>query len=139
MPAVSSPPRGPLGDLAADSVKFIMAKKAGAQTVAALAATETWYNDTDSTVYIRAVRATVGTAPTGATLIVDVQVAGTSIYTGVTANRPTIAVSTTTALGGTPATVAVAAGQAVTFSVTQIGSTVAGSDLVIQLTVDTGQ
>jgi hypothetical protein len=121
----------------ADVSKFVVAKKAGAQTVASLAATENFYNDTDTALTIRAVRATLGTAPTGSTFIVDVLVGGTSIYTGVTANRPTIAISGNTALGGTPATTTIAAGAVVTFAVTQIGSTVAGSDLAIQLTLDT--
>lgn len=121
----------------ADTNKTAIARKAGAQTVAALAATETWYNDSDTTLYISKVRASVGTAPTGAALIADVKLDGTSIYATTTANRPTIAVSTTTALGGTPDTVAVPAGSALTFAVTQIGSTVAGSDLSVQVTMST--
>lgn len=141
MPAIISPPRGPAGAglLAADTAKFVNAKKAGAQTVATLNTTENFYNDTDLALNIASVRATLGTAPTGAAFIVDVLVNGTSIYTGVTANRPTIAISAFTALGGTPATLTVPVGGVVTFAVTQIGSTIAGSDLVIQLTLNGGQ
>lgn len=135
MPAYESPQRGPLGNTVADDTKIVFAKKAGAQTVATLAATENFYNDNDYALTISAVRATVGTAPTGSSFIADVLVAGTSIYTGVTANRPTIAIAGTTALGGTPATLTIPAGALVTFAVTQVGSTVAGSDLVIQLTL----
>jgi hypothetical protein len=139
MPAKTSPPRGPLAPLAADTTKVVTARKAGAQTVAALAASETFYNDSDVTLYIRSVRISVGTAPTGATFIGDVQVDGTSIYATTTANRPTIAISAFTAVGGTPDTVAVPVGDAVTFSVTQVGSSVAGSDLKFTLMLDTGQ
>jgi hypothetical protein len=117
----------------ADTAKVISARKAGAQTVAALAATETFYNDTDRPLLITAVRATVGTAPSGATFIADVQVDGTSIYATTTANRPTIAIAGTTALGGAPDTTSIPAGKAVTFSVTQIGSGTGGSDLVVQV------
>jgi thiamine biosynthesis protein ThiC len=127
--------RGPLGPFAADTAKVLLAKKAGAQTVAALAATETIYNDTDRPWTILATRATVGTAPTGATFIADVLLDGTSIFATTTANRPTIAVTEKTAKGGAPDTVTVPAGSALTFAVTQIGSTVAGSDLVVQVTV----
>lgn len=122
----------------ADGAKIVTARKAGAQTVAALAATETFYNDTDSTLYVGSVRATVGTAPTGASLIADVQLDGTSIFATTTANRPTIAVSTNTDLAGTPDTVAIPAGGKLTFSVTQIGSGTAGSDLVIQVVLNSG-
>jgi hypothetical protein len=125
--------RGPLG-LAADGVKFIYGKKASTQTVAALAATETFYNDTDRSLTIINVRASVGTAPTGAALIADVLVDGVSIFATTTANRPTIAISGNTALAGTPDTTTIAAGSKVTFQVTQIGSGTAGSDLVIQVT-----
>jgi hypothetical protein len=77
--------------------------------------------------------AVVGTAPTGASLIVDVLLNGTSVF-GANA-KPTIAVSTTVSSNGqTPvldATVGTRfnTGDVLSLSVTQIGSTVAGSDL----------
>lgn len=133
--ANTSTQRGPLGPFLADTVKFFVAKKAGAQTVAALAATETLYNDTDRNLTIVAVRASVGTAPVGATLIADVQIAGTSAWATTTANRPTIAAAATTGLAGAPDTAVIKPGEAVTFSVLQIGSGTAGSDLALQLTL----
>jgi hypothetical protein len=135
MPIFQTPARGALGDLQADNMKNFVLKKAGAQTAVALAATEIWYNDTDMPMNIWAVRTTLGTAPTGSTFITDLLVNGTSIYTGVTANRPTIAISGTTALGGTPATTAIPVGGSVTATVIQIGSGTAGSDLAVQVTL----
>jgi hypothetical protein len=78
--------------------------------------------------------ATVGVQPTGATLIFDVLKNGVSIYTVNT--KPTVAVSTSTSpFAPSDAAVppAAAAGRFVTgdvfsLSVTQVGSTVAGSD-----------
>jgi hypothetical protein len=61
-------------------------------------ATQPWlpafrvYNDTGEDLTVTGVRASVGTAPTGATLIVDVNLAGTTIFT-TQASRPAIAIS----------------------------------------------
>ena len=82
---------------------------------------------------ITRVRASVGTAPTGASLIVDVLKNGTSIYNVTPANRPTIAAAGFTALGGTPDTTTFVAGDYITVSVLQIGSSVAGSDLTVSI------
>lgn len=79
---------------------------------------------------IEAVTATVATAPTGASLIVDVRKNGTTIYSGGT-GRPAIAVSTNSANGGTPSTTSVTSGDYLTVDVAQVGSTVAGADLVV--------
>ena len=76
--------------------------------------------------------ASVGTAPTGATFIIDVLKNGTTIYTGGT-NRPTISasafVSATTIVA--PAVTALAVGDYLTVNVAQIGSTIPGSDLTV--------
>lgn len=76
------------------------------------------------------VRATINTAPTGASVIVDVNKNGTTMYT-TQANRPTIAVSTNSVNATLPAITTFAAGDYITVDVDQIGSTVAGSDLVV--------
>lgn len=94
-----------------------------------------WYNDSNAYATIRSVRATVGTAPTGASIIVDVNVGGTTIYT-TQSSRPTIAASGTTsgkAIGHS--VYEVAPGGYVTVDIDQVGSTVAGADLVVQLDV----
>ncbi len=113
--------------------RSLMFHRTGTITVAA--GTFSWYNDLGVPVTIRSVRATVGTAPTGASLIVDVNVNGTTIY-GTQGNRPTIAASSTTSGKNTGmSVVAVADGARITVDVDQVGSTVAGAELVVQVEV----
>lgn len=78
---------------------------------------------------IVSVSAVVGTAPTGADLILDVLKNGTSIFT-TPANRPTVtAGSTQTTTFPRPDVFSVSRGDVLALSVVQVGSTVAGSDL----------
>lgn len=74
------------------------------------------------------VTAAVLTAPTGATLIVDVNKGGTTIFT-TQGNRPTIAISGTSTAVKTPDVTSFSAGDVFTVDVDQIGSSVAGADL----------
>lgn len=82
------------------------------------------------TFQIQTVAAMVNTAPTGASVILDVNKNGTSIYT-TQGNRPTIAASATSATVGAHAATTVTDGDYLTVDIDQIGSTVAGSDLVV--------
>jgi hypothetical protein len=77
-------------------------------------------------------RVSVGTAPTGASLIVDINKNGTTLFTTQSA-RPTITASSFLASTTAPAITTFAAGDYITVDVDQIGSTVAGSDLVVVL------
>jgi hypothetical protein len=70
------------------------------------------------------------TAPTGADIIVDVNIAGVSIFS-TQSNRPTIAAGATTGVSGTPDIRYMPAAQALTVDIDQVGSSVAGADLVI--------
>ena len=105
---------------------------------------QTYYNDTVSKQYITAARATVGTAPTGADLLVDVKVDGVSAFT------TTITATETTGTAVPDAqpwplkrdtlypdvdffAVDWPVGSYLTVEVTQVGSTVAGSDLTVQV------
>jgi hypothetical protein len=76
--------------------------------------------------------ATVTTAPTGASLIVDININGTTIWSS-QANRLTIAIAGTTATTTTFNTTALAANDLITLDIDQVGSTVAGVGLTIQL------
>lgn len=80
------------------------------------------------------VRAYLDTAPTGATFIADVNKNGTTIFT-TQAARPTIAISGNASSTTAPAVTAVAAGDRLTVDVDQIGSSVAGSDLYLSVTI----
>ncbi len=93
------------------------------------------YNDTGSAWTIASVRASLGTAPTGSSAIFDVNVDGTTVFT-TQSNRPTIAASGYTSGKVTNMDVTtVADGSYVTVDIDQIGSTVAGADLTVQVEV----
>lgn len=83
-------------------------------------------------VTILGISASVTTAPTGASVILDVDKNGTTIFTN-QANRPTIAASATaTASEVTNMDVtSFAAGDKIRVNIDQIGSTVAGSNLTV--------
>ena len=73
------------------------------------------------------IRASVGTAPTGANLIVSV------LENGISVGTATITAGTFT--GTTTLSSTYAAGDYFTINITQVGSTVAGTDLTVTLTV----
>lgn len=125
--------RGPLG-VAADAIKVVHLPSVSGAVATSTGALR-WYNDTGSVLALGTIRAAVGTAPTGAALIVDLKINGTSAFATTTANRPTIAVSTNTGIAGTPDTATLQPGDFVTYDVLQIGSTVAGSNLTVSFTV----
>lgn len=80
------------------------------------------------------VRTAVGTAPTGAAVLVDVNKNGTTVFT-TQANRPSVAAAGNLSSAAVPDVVALAAGDYLTVDVDQVGSTVAGADLTVVLRV----
>lgn len=117
---------GALANLGASTV--VTFAKAG--TCATSTGALRWYADRAYT--IASVRASVGTAPTGANLIVDVNYDGTTVFSGGT-DRPEIAASGFTDTTTGQSTTSVAAGHYLTVDVDQIGSTIAGADLTVQI------
>jgi hypothetical protein len=93
------------------------------------------YNDSGAPWQILSVRASVGLAPTGAAVIIDINIDGSTIFT-TQANRPTIAASGNTSGKVTNMDIAtVPVGSYLTVDIDQIGSTIAGSDLTVQIEV----
>jgi len=93
------------------------------------------YNNRATAWTFSGIRASVGTAPTGASIIIDIKVNGTTIFT-TQANRPAIAASTFASAYVTNMDVtSVASGAYVTVDVAQVGSTIPGADLTVQLEV----
>jgi hypothetical protein len=94
------------------------------------------YNDSGELRTISSVRASVGTAPTGAAVLVDVHKNGSTIFT-TQGDRATIAVSsfTDTAI---PNVTSWAVGDYLTVDVDQIGSTIAGSNLTFTVVFTQG-
>lgn len=83
------------------------------------------------------VRASVNVAPTGASLIVDVNKNGTTIFT-TQANRPTIAASGFTDMADAINVPGLSLGDYLQCDVDQIGSTIPGTDVTVQvlMTID---
>jgi len=81
---------------------------------------------------IEEVHAAVDTAPSGAAVIVDVHLNGTTIFTD-QAKRPQIASGTYSDTSDVPDVTAVAKNDLVTMEVDQVGATPKGSDLVVQV------
>lgn len=80
---------------------------------------------------ILGVTAAVNTAPVGASIILDVNRNGTTIFT-TQANRPTIAAgATATAAEAVPDVTAISAGDYLTIDRDQVGSSTPGSDLMV--------
>lgn len=78
--------------------------------------------------------ALVGTAPTGASILVDINKNGSTIWS-TQANRLTIAASATTDTETSFNTTALSEGDYLTADIDQVGSTVAGADLTVALKV----
>ena len=93
------------------------------------------YNDSGAPWRVLSVRASVGTAPTGGSAIIDINVNGTTIFT-TQANRPTILAGSYTSGKITNMNVAtVNDGSYLTVDIDQIGSSTPGSDLTVQVEV----
>lgn len=77
--------------------------------------------------------ANVKTAPSGAAIIVDININGTSIWNTTPANRLTIADAATSGTQTSFDTTALSEGDILTIDIDQVGSTTAGSDLTVTL------
>lgn len=94
-----------------------------------------WFNDTGQTLVITGVRASVGTAPTGSSILVDVNLGGTTIFT-TQGNRPAITATNFTSGKVTNMNVTSwTSGTYLSVDVDQIGSSVAGADLTVQVSL----
>jgi hypothetical protein len=92
-----------------------------------------WYNDTGAAITLVSARGTVGTAPVGATMLIDINNNGTSVWDSTQANRITIADGGFTDEGGAFDDATVADGEYITVDVDQVGSGTAGADLVVTI------
>jgi hypothetical protein len=80
------------------------------------------------------VRAYLTTSPTGSTFIVDLMKNGTTMFT-TSANRPTIAISGNASTTTLPDITSVVVGDRLRIDVIQVGSTIAGSNLYVTVTL----
>jgi len=100
-------------------------------TVSASAGTFRLYNDSGVTRVITKIRLTAATAPTGSSLVVDINKGGTSLFSS-TAHQPTLAAAATT-VTVVPDTTTWEDGTYLTADVDSVGSTVAGADIVVNI------
>lgn len=97
--------------------------------------TFTIYNDTGLTLSLRGIRISVGTSPTGADLICDLNIGGVTVFT-TQANRPRVTAGSATKTSGLVTNMNVTAwptDTALTLDVDQVGSGTTGADLVAQI------
>ena len=78
------------------------------------------------------VKVVVKTAPTGSSIIIDVNKDGTTIFT-TQGNRPEIAIDGKEADSGTPDVTSLSEGDNVTFDIDQVGSGTAGAELTVHV------
>lgn len=128
-PLDPTPARGLAYDLSRMDPEEFVEHRAGVLTVAP--GVFRIYNETGRDLALDEVQVSVGTAPTGAALIVDVNVNGTSVFTD-PADRPTVAAGANRATADA-GQAAFAPGAYLTVDVDQVGSTVAGSDLRVSV------
>lgn len=129
-PAGATGATGPTGPTGATGAHVVTYSISGALTVAA--GTHRLYNHSGATRTITKIAASVGTAPTGASILVDVNVGGSTIWS-TQSNRVTVATSANVGTQTTFNTTTIADGGYFTVDVDQIGSSVAGSDLVVTI------
>jgi hypothetical protein len=84
---------------------------------------------------IRSITTAVTTAPTGAALIADVNIGGTTVFT-TQANRPSIAINGFSDNSDAIEAGTFAAGDVISVDVDQVGSSVAGANLSVLVTYD---
>ena len=96
-----------------------------------------FYNDTGGTRSINGVRASLGTAPSGSAMLIDVRKNGitgaNSIFTASSISIPSGSITSGLISSGFNSGSSVASGDYLTVAITQVGSTTAGSDLVVQV------
>lgn len=87
-----------------------------------------------TTATLASVQLAVGTVPTGADLVVDVNKNGTTIFT-TQANRPTVPDGDADGVGAeaTPDVTSIGEGEYLTVDIDQVGATVAGADLTVSV------
>lgn len=84
---------------------------------------------------IISVTASVLSAPVGASVILDVNKNGTTIF-GTQANRPTVAAAAVSATAGAHSVKTFAAGDVITVDVDQVGSDTAGTGFTVAIAYD---
>jgi hypothetical protein len=99
-------------------------------TAQVLVGTGRWYNRTGVALTVQGVWIAAGVAPTGANIIADVNVNGTTIFT-TQGNRPAVTAGTNGGVLATPDVTSITDGQYITVDIDQVGSSTVGSGITV--------
>lgn len=120
--------RGPQGNPGSDGIGFTVQTFTAPGTLTVYTGKARWYAPDEFD--IEAITVSCGTAPTGSSIVVDININGASIFTN-PANRPAIFENNFFATSVSPDSTVVLQNEYLTVDIDQVGSTFAGSDLVV--------
>jgi hypothetical protein len=120
--------RGPQGDPGVDGVGFTVQTFTAPGTLVVYTGKSRWYAPTDFS--IEAITVSCGTPPTGSSIIIDINRNGATIFSN-QANRPQIFENNFFATSADPDILTLDQNQYLTVDIDQVGSTFAGSDVVV--------
>lgn len=120
--------QGPQGAAGNDGVGITVQTFNAPGTLTVYAGKGRWYAPID--LEIESIKVSCGTAPTGQSIVVDINRNGASIFTN-QANRPHIFAGANTSSAVTPDATLLDEDEYLTVDIDQVGSTFAGSDLVV--------
>lgn len=120
--------KGPAGAPGADGIGYTVQTFTAPGTLTSYSGKARWFSPADFE--ITAITVGCGTAPVGQPIVVDINLNGASIFTD-QANRPRILEGNFFATGVAPNNRFVDQNEYLTVDIDQVGSTFAGSDLVV--------
>lgn len=127
--------RGPAGANGANGIGYTVQTFTAPGTLTVYTGKARWYAPVDFE--ILNITVSCGTAPTGASIVVDINNNGASIFTN-PANRPHIFAGNNTAISVSPDNTILNAGEYLTVDIDQVGTTQAGTDLVVVIQMREG-
>jgi hypothetical protein len=122
--------RGPAGANGANGIGYTVQTFTAPGTLSIYTGKSRWYAPADFEIVN--ITVSCGTAPTGASIVVDINNNGASIYTN-PANRPHIFAGANYSVATMPNNTLINQNEYLTVDIDQVGTTYAGSDLVVVL------
>lgn len=122
--------RGPKGDPGIDGIGYTVQTFTAPGTLFVYTGKSRWYAPSDFDIV--GLTVSCGTPPEGSSIVVDININGASIFTN-PANRPSIFENNFFATGITLDTTILYQNEYLTVDIDQVGSTQAGTDLVVTL------
>lgn len=127
--------RGPAGANGSSGIGYTVQTFTAPGTLVVYSGKARWYAPVDFE--ILNITVSCGTAPVGASIVVDINNNGASIFTN-PANRPHIFAGNNTAISVSPDNTILNAGEYLTVDIDQVGTTSPGTDLVVVIQMKEG-